>query len=348
MDRQNIADRPVANTYEQTLNGHTANICAIVCTRDRPDLLSRALHSLLSQLVPLKEIIVVDNDPSTDASMRIVQQEYPSIRYIREHIRGLNFARNRALSATESEIAAFIDDDVVASPDWGVNIANAFRLHDRAAICTGKVDALALGTVGQMLFEANRGFSHGDKTIRLPLAAAGRGIKNLKKPLIAWSISAGVGCNFAIRRTLALELGGFDNALDFGSILPGGGDHDMIWRALQAGYEVVYEPTIYVRHDHRRDVEAAINQILGHNRATVAMVTKAALTSKGKQKFVVLAYLLWRLWKPGLRLIRRTIGKDPLPYGALFRLWWHCLLGVPAYPVARHLAKQSTRCAPNE
>lgn len=318
---------------------HGARFCAAVCTRDRPRMLRRALHSLMEQSIPPQEILVIDNAPSSDATMTLVREEFPDVRYVREVEEGLDFARNRALSETTCDIVGFIDDDVVADRGWLAAAAGVFGHSDGAAVCTGRVEALSLETDGQRLFEANRGFSHGDAPICLP-RDAGRQRKVFRKPMIAWSISVGVGCSFAVRREIALELGGFDVALDLGTVLPGGGDHDMIWRVLQAGYTVVYEPTMLAWHEHRKERNAAIDQILGHNRATVAMVTKAASTSIGMQRGVVSLFLLWRLLKPGLRLIRRILGKDPLPASALIRLWWHCLLGVRAYPAARRVISE--------
>jgi GT2 family glycosyltransferase len=293
----------------------------------------------MEQSISPQEILVVDNAPSSDATMTLVRKEFRDVRYVREVEEGLDFARNRALSETTCDIVGFIDDDVVADRGWLTAAAGIFGHSDRPAVCTGRVEALSLETDGQRLFEANRGFSHGDAPICLP-RDAGRQRKVFRKPMIAWSISVGVGCSFAVHREIALELGGFDVALDLGTVLPGGGDHDMIWRALQAGHTVVYEPTMLAWHEHRKERNAAIDQILGHNRATVAMITKAASTSIGMQRGVVSLFLLWRLLKPGLRLIRRIVGKDPLPAFALLRLWWHSLLGVWAYPAARRVISE--------
>ena len=92
----------------------------------------------------------------------------------------------------------------------------------------------ALETEGQRLFEANGGFSRGSARVRLPDDAA-RPLHGRSAPLIAWAISVGCGCSYAVRRDAARALGGFDEALDLGAVLPGGGDHDLLWRALQSG-----------------------------------------------------------------------------------------------------------------
>ena len=53
-------------------------------------------------------------------------------------------------------------------------------------------------------------------------------------PFIGWCIRVGLGASMAVRRSVILELGGFDEALDMGAVLPGGGDLDILWRVLEA------------------------------------------------------------------------------------------------------------------
>jgi GT2 family glycosyltransferase len=299
----------------------------------------------MKQSTPPAEIVVVDNAPSSDDTMNFIASDYPDVRYRREHLQGLDFARNRALSETTCDIVAFMDDDVVVAENWIAAILATFRGNNRIAICTGKVDALSQETEGQRLFEENGGFSCGTRSIRLPAESLADD-SLFHRPLIAWSISVGAGCSFAIRRTTATQLGGFDEALDLGAALPGGGDHDMIWRVLLAGHDVVYAPSVHAWHDHRKNIDAAIKQILGHNGATIAMLTKAMIVTPGRQKITVLAFLGWRLVKPGVRLLRRAVGKDPLPVAALLKLWWTCWQSLLAYPAARRLAAQRVSQGP--
>ena len=47
--------------------------------------------------MPELEILVVDNRPATEASRDLVARRFPQVRYIREEVPGLDFARNRAL-----------------------------------------------------------------------------------------------------------------------------------------------------------------------------------------------------------------------------------------------------------
>ncbi|MGN6393540.1 MAG: glycosyltransferase family 2 protein [Gemmatimonadales bacterium] len=308
-----------------------------VCTRARSVLLARTLDSLLAQRPPADEILVVDNAPPDDQTHELVRHRYPGVRYVREPAQGLDFARNRALASAGGDIIAFLDDDAVADAGWAAALRAVFAADPHVAVCTGRVEALGLGTEGEHVFEANGGFSRGDRRIRLP-ADAERHLHGKPAPLIAWAVSVGSGCSYAVRRETALSLGGFDEALDLGAALPGGGDHDFLWRALEAGHSVVYEPAALAWHEHRSGAEGAHGQIVGHQRALVAFLTKHVARG-GRARGAVAGYVAWRLVKPGVRLVRRLFGRDPLPAAVLASMWWNCWVGLVAYPRARRLAR---------
>jgi GT2 family glycosyltransferase len=309
-----------------------------ICTRDRPQQLERLLQSLTRQTRMPDALLVVDNAPSSDATENLVHRQFPEFRYVREPVPGLDFARNRALREADTDVVAYIDDDAVAAADWSEAIRGVFDESPRIGICNGKVDALALDSAGQRLFEANGGFGRGDQRIRVPPAAGARRA-GWPRPLVAWSLAVGSGVSMAVRRDVAVGLGGFDDALDLGAALPGGGDLDMLWRVLEAGYDVVYEPRVRAWHEHRRALDAAEMQILEHNRALIATLTKFVRVAPGSRKLPVVAFLLWRLVKPFVRLLRRAVGRDPLPAPLLCRLVIHTWRGLVAYPAAVELAR---------
>jgi glycosyltransferase involved in cell wall biosynthesis len=320
-------------------------VTAAICTRDRPALLERAVRSLLEQTVAAAEVLVVDNAPSDERAARLLANAFPGVRYVLEPVPGLDFARNRALRAATSPVVAFLDDDAVADRAWVQALAAAFAEFPELGCCTGRVEALSLATDGQRAMEANGGYDRGLVRIRLP-ADAQQPLRGHRAPLIAWAVSVGSGCNLAVRRELALELGGFDEALDLGAALPGGGDHDMLWRMLAAGKEVLYEPAARARHEHRRDLSAAYDQIIGHQRALVAFLTKAVAGARGGERLGAAAFLGWRLLKPGMRLLHRAAGRDSVPAAVLLRMWLACWAGLVAYPRARRIARTRLASAP--
>jgi GT2 family glycosyltransferase len=314
------------------------DLTAAVCTRGRTEQLGRALQSLRDQSPAPAEILVIDNAPVDDSTARLVAERFPDVRYLREPVPGLDFARNNALRAGTHPVLAFLDDDAVAAPGWAHAFSRVFEADSRVAVATGLVEPLVIETPGQLLFEANGGFARGAARVRLP-DDAGRLLHGRRAPLIAWAISVGCGCSYAVRRTAALELGSFDEALDLGSPLAGGGDHDLLWRALEAGWRVEYQPDALAWHEHRREVGAVHRQIIGHQRAVLAFLGKHLVRTPWRKCAPLFAYVGWRLLKPGVRLVRRILGRDPLPVSVLLRMWWNCWIGLSAYPVARIVAR---------
>ena len=317
------------------------SIAAVICTRNRPHQLTRALASLLAQSRPLDEILVVDNGPA-DASTRQAVAALPGVRYCAEPVLGLNFARNRALRELRTDVIAFLDDDAVADRRWAERFADTFARHPQVGICTGRVEPLALDTDAQRLFEANGGFSRGQDPIHLPVHARRR-LRGWPTPLIAWAVSVGNGASFALRREAAQSIGGFDEALDLGRVLPGGGDLDLFWRMLCAGYELWYAPQVLAWHEHRRELAEMSAQLAGHQQALVAFLCKSTVTSPGWSRLAVAGFLGWRLVKPATRLARRLVAHDPLPAGILWRIWGQSWAGLVSYPAGRYIAGQRRR-----
>ncbi|MBA3555785.1 MAG: hypothetical protein H0W29_13630, partial [Gemmatimonadales bacterium] len=87
------------------------------------------------------------------------------------------------------------------------------------------------------------------------------------------------------------------------------------------------------------EIAAAHEQIVGHQKAMLAFLGKHVVKPEGSERAALFGYLVWRLVKPGVRLVRRGLGRDPLPAGVILRMWWNCWAGLTAYPRARRLAR---------
>ena len=79
----------------------------------------------------------------------------------------------------------------------------------------------------------------------------------------------------AFNRQLLIEIGSFDEALDTGAPLPGGGDLDIFYRVLRTGRGIVYEPTYAVYHEHRETIPQLRHQYWTWGLGFMAFIVKA-------------------------------------------------------------------------
>ncbi|PJA63262.1 MAG: glycosyl transferase, partial [Candidatus Portnoybacteria bacterium CG_4_9_14_3_um_filter_44_9] len=87
-------------------------VSVIIPTCNRPDLLPRAIKSVLSQIYQDFEIIVVDDGDKRSAENVVRQFKDNRIKYIK-HVerKGGAAARNTGIKAAQGEFIAFLDDD---------------------------------------------------------------------------------------------------------------------------------------------------------------------------------------------------------------------------------------------
>lgn len=93
------------------MKGLMRKVSCIIPTKNRPDLISRAVESVLAQTHTEIEIIIVD-DSTNNETQRVVSSFGGSIRYIKnEKSRGAPYSRNVGLSEAKGDVIAFLDDD---------------------------------------------------------------------------------------------------------------------------------------------------------------------------------------------------------------------------------------------
>lgn len=270
MEEELLRRRP---SIETTL----PSLSIAICTKDRAKRLSRLLISLdrvrQGSVFKSVEIIVVDN-ASVDAATREAVAGFKDVRYVFEPKAGLDFARNAALKAAKGDFIAYLDDDVVVDRNWLAALAKAYGDNPGAGGFTGLVLPFRLDTEAQICFEQRGGFGRGfvrkefhNTRFDNPLHPVGTG-------------ELGAGCNMAFERALLIELGGFDEALDTGAPLPGGGDLDIFYRVLRSGRPMIYEPGYAVYHEHRETIAQLRRQYWTWGLGFMAFLVKSRRTDK--------------------------------------------------------------------
>ena len=169
------------------------------------------------------EVIVVDNN-STDGT-KAVAQLYPAVTYVFEPEKGITRARQRGFLTAKGDILAYVDADTHPPAGWIEQIWEQFGKHAELATLS-------------------RPYSFYDLA----------GLRN--KVASGWFVAARplygiigymlVGGNFAIRRDVLEQMGGFDPKIEFY-----GEDADIAKRAKQHG-KVLFSPRFVMPTSGRR------------------------------------------------------------------------------------------------
>jgi O-antigen biosynthesis protein len=131
---------------------------------------------------------------------------------------------------------------------------------------TGNVLPAELDTEAQRLFEAYGGLGRGFQRREFGSGWFERGHKACR----TWTIGAGANAAFRAELFTDPEIGLFEETLGPGTPAGVGEDTYLFYRLLKAGHRIVYEPSAYVWHHHRRDLAALRRQLWGYSAGHVA------------------------------------------------------------------------------
>lgn len=194
-------------------------VCVVVATFNRLDLLRKAVDALMVQRDVCYEIVFVD-DCSTDGTAAYLEQAVaaapvPARYVVAERNAGPAVARNLAWPLARSPYVAFTDDDCEPDPGWLRALVDAAARTD-ADIVQGRTIPNPDHPLTSCWNRAVRAesFSHRYQT-----------------------------CNLLVRREVLTELDGFDESFPFA-----GEDSDLGWRARALGRRAVYCADALVLH----------------------------------------------------------------------------------------------------
>ena len=241
-------------------------VSVIVGTFDRPDDLRNCIHHLQAQNTSRSyEIVVVDNHPKSTLSTP-VKADFPGIVWVEEPRQGVAYARNAGINASKGDILITIDDDVTVPSDWLEKIIAPLAQQD-VAIVTGNILPIELETASQRSFEFYGGLGRGFGSFTVD----GHWYDLFPhKPSPIWDL--GGTANAAFRATIFSnpEIGLMDEALGPGMPSGVGEDSYLFYKAIKAGYKIVYEPKAFVWHCHRKTQQALRKQIYNYSKGHVS------------------------------------------------------------------------------
>jgi glycosyltransferase involved in cell wall biosynthesis len=124
-------------------------VSVIIPTCNRPELLKRAIRSVLEQTFQDFEIIVVDDGMKVRAEESVREINDPRIRYIRNEVSlGGGGTRNRGIDEARGEYVAFLDDDDEWLPE---------KLQKQAEALDGSSSVVCAAFTGVSMFDSVAG-----------------------------------------------------------------------------------------------------------------------------------------------------------------------------------------------
>jgi GT2 family glycosyltransferase len=204
----------------------------IVPTRNRQAFARELVRSIISAETVPAEIVIVDQSDEPDPELSTHTSEKGcAVTYRNSPTRGASAARNEGVILARQDILVFVDDDVLAAPDWLSTLVATLEGGDDHTAVTGQVLSGAPESAG--------GFAPSLNQDEKEAVYEGRAAAN-----VLWT------GNMAIFRATVDRIGKFDERLGPGKKrFPGGGeDNDFCFRLLEAGHRIVYEPNAVVYH----------------------------------------------------------------------------------------------------
>jgi GT2 family glycosyltransferase len=198
------------------------------------------------------------------------------------------------------------DDDVTVPPDWLEKLLSPFVQSNVVAV-TGNVIPLELDTVAQRLFEAYGGLGRGFER----RVVDGNWFRQFRSAVPTWTL--GATANAAFRAVIFADprIGLMDEALGPGTPAGCGEDTYLFYKILKADYTLVYEPSAFVFHKHRRDLAALRHQLYNYSKGHVAYHLTTLWRDRDLRALVRLGIRLPQTYIR--RLKERLLGRSEYP-----------------------------------
>lgn len=220
----------------------------VICTRNRLNKLRRCVDALFSVITKHDwEVVFVDNGSSDGTSEyleSISQQRLNSCLYVKtvlEPKQGLSFARNTGWHSAIGEIIAFTDDDCYVSKDYVNSVIQVFDEDPNIGFLGGRI----------LLFDQLDHRITTNESLR----------RNEFRPRTFIPANAIHGANFAFRKGVLEQIGGFDERLGTGTPFP---SEDLAAAAAAVWSDAmgVYDPRPVVYHHHGRRTKKEVQELM--------------------------------------------------------------------------------------
>ena len=225
------------------------DLAVVIPTQNRWPMLRRTLDGLAHQTVTGFETIVVADGGGT------VPSDLGHARVVMRHSPGVGAARNTGALSSARPLLLFLGDDTIPEPDL---VERHVRKHSQSP-------ADEVGVLG--LVEWHPEVAGGRIQRWLDWSDTQFDYRHIEGEEAGWGRF--YSSNVSLKRTLFLDVGGFDEDFLFGYE-----DLDLGLRLNDKGFRLVYEPAARVLHVHRYDMAGMRRRFMLVGGAEFLMVRK--------------------------------------------------------------------------
>ena len=207
-----------------------ADVTVVVPVRDRPVQVER----LLASLAPLACIVVDDASSDAETTKEIARRHGARFVALGTNV-GPAGARNAGLAVSDRPLVAFVDSDCMPQEGWLEPLLGHFDDPMVAAVAP----RIAAAGSGGGAASGHAGAFHRYEAARSPLDRGPR----------PGPVRPGSPVSFVPSAALVVRADVTTGPDLFDPVLRGGEDVDLVWRLVEAGWDVRYEPRSAVAHD---------------------------------------------------------------------------------------------------
>ncbi len=261
-NHQALTDRLLAvGAVHPQLNspGSPAELTVVIPAFLRDVMAQERLQTLVDSLQGPRIIVVDDCSPTEFAIngaevLRLTENAGPAA------------ARNAGLAVTTTPYVAFVDDDAIVTADQLCNLAAHFLDEQVAAVAPRVASETGNSAVAEY------------ESLHSPLDLGS--LPAVVRPLSRVSyVPAAI---FVARTSVIKEMHSFDTSMRLGE------DVDLVWRLVEAGMTVRYDPSVVCHHYPRTSIGALLRQRRGYGRSAATLDKKHKFTASPLRANIVM------------------------------------------------------------
>ena len=221
-------------------------ISVVIPTKNRAQLLQKTLDSLTlcsHQNIEF-EVIVVDNNSTDDTETisLLYSRSFDNFRYIKEKVPGLHSGRHAGLLESKGNILAYLDDDAEVEKDWLVGINESFQ--DDTLMLLGGNNYPNWHTIPPVWLKIMWEDAKQKVGYLGALSIIDSDFSINMNPRLVF------GCNFIIRKSALLEIGGFhpDALPEELLVFRGDGETYVSDKIVERDWKVKFDQRVSIYH----------------------------------------------------------------------------------------------------